>query len=627
MDRNSADEESWTWVLDDKEGFIEARVLEARGDGSAVVELPSGARATKKRSELGEPILAPRELGEDFPDMVRMGEVNEATILRAVRVRFLKELIYTNIGTILVAMNPFKRIDTYGPAVVARYSAVSAGEDSEPHAFQIASAAYRGVRQEQRDQSIIISGESGAGKTEATKHCLGFFAEAAGSSGGNMQDKLIKANPVLEAFGNAKTVRNNNSSRFGKLMEVHFNARAQICGCRIISYLLEKSRIVTQTALERNYHIFYQLPLAADEALLARLRLARSPEAYGYTRSSCCTAVPGLDDREEFADVLRSFAVLEFSPPEYEPLFAIVAGLLHLSNVDFAPGAGGEGDSGCAVGDSAGARAGLEDAAAALGMPAGALGQGLCQKLLVVGGSKRVLTPLTAAAARSARDSLAKALYSRLFTWLVARVNASMASGLRASVNIVGVLDIFGFEIFAHNTFEQLCINFCNEKLQQHFNTNVFKLEIRTYEAEGISYDEVKFVDNQDVLDMVEAKPSGLLVKLDDECKVPGGSDKGFLDKIRKAHASHARFCVSAVCVRAARAQARLAPPPSLPFLLLSYPLHTGKFSPLPPPFSLPLARPPARAPRRMSLASTTMLGASCTAWTPSWRRTRTSCC
>ena len=448
--------ESWVWVIDEKEGYIEAKVIESKGDGSKVVEpLGAGGVVTKKKGELGEAILSRSELAQDFPDMVRMGDVNEATILRNLKVRFLKELIYTNIGTILVAMNPFKRIDIFGPKVVEHYNGVTSGEESEPHVFQIASAAYRGVRQERRDQSIIISGESGAGKTEATKHCLVFFAGAAGSAEGNMQDKLIKANPVLESFGNAKTVRNNNSSRFGKFMEVHFNERAQICGCRIINYLLEKSRIVFQTSLERNYHIFYQLPIASDDALLAKLMLTRRPEDYGYTRNSCIR-VDGFDDVEEFKDVMESFHVLGFSAEEYEPLFRIVAGLLHLSNVEFEEI---DADSCRMVATEACAK-GKERAARVLGMDPAELGRGLVEKLIEakVGNTvERVRSPLNLFNATSARDSLSKALYNRMFNFLVARVNESMASGLSKSKNIIGVLDIFGFEIFVSNSFEQLC--------------------------------------------------------------------------------------------------------------------------------------------------------------------------
>ena len=526
--------ESWLWVKDEVEGFVEAKLLSPGPGEGATVEI-EGTPHVKKKSELGWPILSRTELTQDFPDMVRMGDVNEATILRAIKLRFLQEKIYTCIGTILVAMNPFKRIDIYGPDFVTLHRDAAAGEPPPPHVYQVAAAAYKGVRSERQDQSIIISGESGAGKTEATKHCLKFFAEAAGSAVGNMQDKLVQANPLLEAFGNAKTVRNNNSSRFGKFMEVHFNGRASICGCRIQNYLLEKTRIVTQTSTERNYHIFYQLPTAAPDALLNELMLSRNPADYGYTKHSQLR-VEGLDDAEEFRDVMKSLETLEFSEEVYKPLFQIVGGLLHLSNVEF----DGTGDD-AKLKSIPACSTGLVNAAKLLGFDAAALGAGLTEKLIVAR-SERLRSPLSPFMARVARDSLSMALYNRMFDWLVQQLNKSMAAGLGDSSKFCGVLDIAGFEIFQNNSFEQLCINFCNEKLQQHFNNYVFKLELAAYNAEGITYDDIVFADNQDRLDLVEKKPLGLLVMLDDECRVPKGSDKGFLDKIMAAHKGNKLF-------------------------------------------------------------------------------------
>ena len=288
---------------------------------------------------------------------------------------------------------------------------------------------------------------------ESSKKILQFLALHSNNTNvaGGIRDRLLQCTPVLEAFGNAKTVRNNNSSRFGKFMEVHFNERAQICGCKIINYLLEKSRIVFQTNLERNYHIFYQLPTASSDTLLAQLNLTRRPEDYGYTKHSQLQ-VPGLNDHEEFKDVMDSFKTLDFKEEDYLPMFKIVAGLLHLSNVEFE-----EVDSDtCRLSTSAACNKGRVDAAAQLGMDAELLGQGLTKKLIVVRG-ERTLSPLSLFNARSARDSMAKALYNKMFNWLIGRVNDSMKSGLSKSQNIIGVLDIFGFEIFVSNSFEQLC--------------------------------------------------------------------------------------------------------------------------------------------------------------------------
>jgi len=451
--------ERWCWAPSDTEAYIEGKFVKEHKDGSFDVELKSGpvtvpAAAAKDLKEKLKDIFIPRlsDISGDYEDMVRMSDVNEATILRNLKLRFSVDRIYTNIGTILVAMNPFKKIDgIYSDARVQEHLNTTPGEASAPHVFQTAAAAYLGVRGERVDQAIIISGESGAGKTEATKQCLSFFASAAGSSNGSMSEKLLSANPVLEAFGNAKTTRNNNSSRFGKWMEVHFNGRAQVCASRIQNYLLEKSRIVFQTKFERNYHIFYQLCVANIPAhMRAMLRLGR-PEDYGYTKHSSITA-DGLNDDHEFKDVTKSFAALEFTEADYLPMYRIVAGLLHMSNVDFTEV---DADS-CAVSDAPEARKGAELAAELMGMKPDELRKALSVKLIETNG-ERIAKLLSAPKAYDCRNSLAKAIYGRMFSWLVGKVNESMDKGLPESKNIIGVLDIFGFEIFESNSFEQLC--------------------------------------------------------------------------------------------------------------------------------------------------------------------------
>ena len=367
--------------------------------------------------------------------MVRMGDVNEATILHNLRARFVEDTVYTNIGTILVSINPFAWIPgLYSSELIAEHLNLPPGEISHPHVFQIAAAAFHGLRNEQQNQAIIISGESGAGKTEATKKCLQFFAEAAGSSdkSGGMEGKLLSANPILEAFGNAKTVRNNNSSRFGKWMEVHFNIRAQICGSQIINYLLEKSRVVFQAPNERNYHIFYMLCAAASPEIRAKLQIGKAEE-YGYINKSGCIVVDGLNDHHEFADLMAAFKELEFKQEEVETLFTMVAGLLHLSNVAFEAI---DADS-CRMAPSPATRSSLEKAAANLGVTPEALQLALEQKLIETR-NERVRSPLSAEKATDARNSLAKAIYGRQFDWLVQKVNSSMEGALSDSKNVIG---------------------------------------------------------------------------------------------------------------------------------------------------------------------------------------------
>ena len=452
-------EVKWCWVSHDTEAYVEAKFIKSNKDGSMEVEPKGGSVVTIKPAEVRDLteklrdiyIQRMSDIAGEYDDMVRMSDVNEATILRNLKLRFNNDRIYTNIGTILVAMNPFKKIEgIYSEARVQEHLATTPGDASDPHVFQTASAAYLGVRGERIDQAIIISGESGAGKTEATKQCLAFFASAAGSSSGSMSEKLLAANPALEAFGNAKTTRNNNSSRFGKWMEVHFNGRAEICGSRIVNYLLEKSRIVFQTKFERNYHIFYQLCVASPPQLRSVLNLTR-PEDYGYTKNSSITA-EGLNDDHEFKDVIKSFTALEFQEKDYMPMFRIVAGLLHLSNIDFIK----IDDDTSKISEAAETTRGVELAAGLLGMKPDDLRDGLIVKLREANG-ERIKSTLSQRAAADCRNSLSKAIYGRMFGWLVARVNSSMDAGLGASCNIIGVLDIFGFEIFESNSFEQLC--------------------------------------------------------------------------------------------------------------------------------------------------------------------------
>lgn len=522
------------------------------------------------KAHIGPDITSPAQLNEDFDDMVKMLEVNEASVLhnlrgrfmvrfrarRAVRVRALivgpsralpcaslccvqADNIYTNIGSILVSINPFKWMDhLYTWAHVKKHLSTKPGDFSAPHVFAIASAAFCSLRDEHENQSIIISGESGAGKTEATKKCLQFFAEAGGSRTGTMEKKLLSANPILESFGNAKTVRNNNSSRFGKWMAVHFDERAMICGSTITNYLLEKSRVVFQAERERNFHIFYQMCLGLSDAQRARYGLpAGCMPSFRYLSSSGCMEVDGIADDEDFKGLMDSLADVGFPEDVVDDMFRTVAAVLHLGNVSFDAI---DLDS-CEVSASAASSAAVTEFSRLMRVDPAAVRSSLKEKLVDSAGD-RVHARLSKQKAEDARNSLARTVYGKLFDWLVQRVNVAMAEGIASSKNVCGVLDIFGFEIFGRNSFEQMCINYCNEKLQQHFNAYVFKQETTTYDSEGIDYTEVRFIDNQDVLDLIEKKPLGLLPKLDDETRLPRGTSLSFLDKINKAHAANPRY-------------------------------------------------------------------------------------
>ena len=456
-------------------------------------------------------------------------------------------------GTILVSVNPFCWMpELYEEGVLLKYINQLPGEPLPPHIFGIGAAAYRGVKNEQEDQSVIISGESGAGKTEATKKCLQFLAEAAGAGTEGLEDRLLSANPILEAFGNAKTLRNNNSSRFGKWMAVHFNERAQICSSEIINYLLEKSRVVRQEEGERNYHIFFQLVTSPRY----REKFSLGPvEDYHFTNQSNCVEVAGIPDDDDLVATFESLWKIDsLEPPsdfeedprppaKYEPLLQVVAGVLHLGNISFEElDESVSTTGGCCVAKDARSQRSLEIASKLMGFTKDGLARGLEHKV-IQSARERISKELTPAEGADARNSLARAVYGRMFDWLVAEVNRSMLADRAASRNVIGVLDIFGFEIFPHNSFEQLCINYCNEKLQQHFNNHIFKMEEQCYQSEGIDYSEVQFIDNQDVLDVVEKKPHGLLPMLDNEVKLgKRGTDENFLQQVDRLHGDSHRY-------------------------------------------------------------------------------------
>ena len=558
------------WVRDDVQAWVPATIVDEEGD-KVKVELGGNARTlrTMKRGELGPLISREESLHVHLDDMVKMEDVNEATILHNVRMRFKEDLIYTNIGTILVSVNPFKWMtELYASHMVDRFQQVTPGELTPPHIYAVANAAMMGIRDEQEDQSIIISGESGAGKTEATKKCLQFFAEVtsknakeasaaagaaaagAGASGGGaktgIEQRLLAANPLLEGFGNAKTVRNNNSSRFGKWMVVHFDDRVRISMCHIENYLLEKSRVVFQARGERNYHIFYMMNVVPDADLKRTLGTSSAAD-FHFCSQGGCNVVEGMDDAKEFKELLESADALGLPKEEVQQLFRVAAAVLHMGNLQF-ESSDGDPQSPAALVRSPSVKKALAEASRLLGVPEETLASVFLHRLLVVNG-KATEAPLKMHEAAAARNTFAKTLYDRQFDWIVKRINTSMAGDVTRTKTKIGVLDIFGFEIFEHNSFEQLCINYCNEMLQQHFNYNVFKAEQETYRSEGIDASEVKYIDNQDVLDLIEKKadPAGVLHIIQQEILSRRGTDKGFLTKMNATHKANPRYVISDV--------------------------------------------------------------------------------
>ncbi|KAA0153961.1 hypothetical protein FNF31_06363 [Cafeteria roenbergensis] len=604
--------EGWNWIPDEAQGYVPAQ-YKGEGAGGTAMYLALGKAEPEAIAvkAVGSAISAMSSLKRHVDDMVKMEEVNEAAVLQNVRLRFERRIIYTNIGSILVSVNPFEHMDgLYTADQVALYGRAAAEAETRPHVFAIASNAFRGMAEEGLPQAIIISGESGAGKTEATKKCLQYMAEVAGSAAHGLDKRLLAANPILEAFGNAKTVRNNNSSRFGKWMVVRFlrppgaGQGLAIGGCHITNYLLERSRLVSPAPDERTYHVFYQLLAGADEAMQAELRLRPPSDCALFTRTTSCLAVPGMDDSAEWEDVVRSFGVLGFEEESVTSVLRCVSGVLQLADIDFEHAAAGSDGSGAVV--TAGARQRLEDAAALLGLEPADLERELTRRGRSAGAGRSAevtYSPLDVEASGDSRWALVTALYSKLFDWLVQEVNKSLAGspepavggagaapasaaaaaasagaaapgGGRPSLSIgvaqrtVGILDIFGFEIFQHNSFEQLCINYCNEKLQQLFNNHVFKEEERVYKAEGIDFSDVVYTDNQSVVDLIEgARPPGLLRKLDDMTLGMRATDAQLVASIVREHNASPDF----IAVLPARVKTLGLPRDALPFGVKHY--------------------------------------------------------
>uniref|UniRef100_A0A8C2TJ48 Unconventional myosin-Ic n=1 Tax=Coturnix japonica TaxID=93934 RepID=A0A8C2TJ48_COTJA len=464
---------------------------------------------------------------------------SEAAFIENLRKRFKENLIYTYIGSVLVSVNPYKELEIYSKQNMERYRGVSFYEVS-PHLYAIADNSYRSLRTERKDQCILISGESGAGKTEATKKILQYYAVTCPASQQveTVKDRLLQSNPVLEAFGNAKTLRNDNSSRFGKYMDVQFDYRGAPVGGHILNYLLEKSRVVHQNHGERNFHIFYQLLEGGEEDLLRRLGLEKNPQQYHYLVKGHCARVSSINDKNDWKVVRRALSIISFNDNEVEDLLSVVASVLHLGNVQFA--ADEQGNAQVTTENQ------IKYLARLLAVEGSVLRDALIHKKIIAKGEE-LISPLNLEQAAYARDALAKAIYGRTFSWLVNKVNKSLAYKVKfpgwRSTTVLGLLDIYGFEVFQHNSFEQFCINYCNEKLQQLFIELTLKSEQEEYESEGIAWEPVQYFNNKIICDLVEEKFKGIISILDEECLRPGdATDTTFLEKLEETVKNHPHF-------------------------------------------------------------------------------------
>lgn len=462
---------------------------------------------------------------------------NSAAFIDNLKKRFQENLIYTCIGPVLISVNPYKDLPIYGENVIKEYRNKHFYE-IPPHVFAITDNAFRSLIEENKGQCVLISGESGSGKTEASKKVLEYIAACSGhqTTVEGVKEKLLKSNPVLEAFGNAKTNRNDNSSRFGKYMDIQFDFTGTPIGGNILNYLLEKSRVVNQSAGERNFHIFYQLLAGASDELLHELQLERSLDKYNYLSGGAkCGTTPNINDGEHFKLIQKALNVLGFPAQETNEVFHIVASVLHMGNVNFVEREDTFVDL---VPDKVAGIAKL------LGVDAVELAAALTNRTIDARGDV-VTSPLNHEMAVYARDALAKAVYDRLFSWLVNRLNVSLqAKDLRgARNNVMGILDIYGFEIFQKNNFEQFCINFCNEKLQQLFIELTLKSEQDEYRREGIEWIQVEYFDNKVICNLIEEKHKGIISILDEECLRPGEpTDFTFLEKLTAQLADHPHY-------------------------------------------------------------------------------------
>ncbi|XP_058656588.1 unconventional myosin-VIIa isoform X2 [Ammospiza caudacuta] len=470
-------------------------------------------------------------------DMIRLGDLNEAGILRNLLIRYREHLIYTNCGgrtytgSILVAVNPYQLLPIYSPEQIRLYTNKKIGE-MPPHIFAIADNCYFNMQRNNKDQCCIISGESGAGKTESTKLILQFLAAISGQHSW-IEQQVLEANPILEAFGNAKTIRNDNSSRFGKYIDIHFNKRGAIEGAKIEQYLLEKSRVCRQAQDERNYHVFYCMLRGMTVEQKKKLGLGKATD-YNYLAMGNCTTCDGRDDSKEYANIRSAMKVLMFTDTENWEISKLLAAILHMGNLQYEARTYDNLDA-CEVVQSAS----LITAATLLEVEPQDVMNCLTSRTIITRG-ETVSTPLSMEQALDVRDAFVKGIYGRLFVWIVEKINAAIyrppSQELKSIRRSIGLLDIFGFENFTVNSFEQLCINFANENLQQFFVRHVFKLEQEEYNLENINWQHIEFTDNQDALDMIAIKPMNIISLIDEESKFPKGTDATMLHKLNSQH-------------------------------------------------------------------------------------------
>ncbi|XP_075907269.1 unconventional myosin-Va isoform X3 [Nelusetta ayraudi] len=518
------------WIPDAEEVWRSAELTKDynNGDVSLQLLLEDGASLEHKLDPKTKnlPYLRNPDILVGENDLTALSYLHEPAVLHNLKVRFVdSKLIYTYCGIVLVAINPYETLPIYGTDIINAYSGQNMG-DMDPHIFAVAEEAYKQMARDERNQSIIVSGESGAGKTVSAKYAMRYFATVSGSaSEANIEDKVLASNPIMEAIGNAKTTRNDNSSRFGKYIEIGFDNRYRIIGANMRTYLLEKSRVVFQADEERNYHIFYQLCASSHLPELKPLKLG-SANDFSYTRKGRSPVIEGVDDTKELSNTRHAFSLLGINESYQMGLFQVLAAILHLGNVEIKDR---DADSSIIPPNNSHLKAFCD----LVGVTYQDMSQWLCHRKLKTA-TETYVKPLPRLQATNARDALSKHIYAKLFNWIVEHVNKALMTNIKQH-SFIGVLDIYGFETFEINSFEQFCINYANEKLQQQFNMHVFKLEQEEYMKEQIPWTLIDFYDNQPCINLIEAK-MGILDLLDEECKMPKGSDDSWAQKLYNTH-------------------------------------------------------------------------------------------
>uniref|UniRef100_A0A3Q2XQV2 Myosin-9 n=1 Tax=Hippocampus comes TaxID=109280 RepID=A0A3Q2XQV2_HIPCM len=524
------------WVPSERLGFEAGSLKEERGDECVIELADSGKKIRVNKDDIQK--MNPPKFSK-VEDMAELTCLNEASVLHNLKERYYSGLIYTYSGLFCVVINPYKNLPIYSEEIVDMYKGKKKHE-MPPHIYAITDISYRSMMQDREDQSILCTGESGAGKTENTKKVIQYLAHVASShktkkDQGELEKQLLQANPILEAFGNAKTVKNDNSSRFGKFIRINFDVNGYIVGANIETYLLEKSRAIRQARDERTFHIFYYLLTGAGDKLRGELLL----ENYNNYRflSNGNVTIPGQQDKDLFAETMDAMRIMSIPEEEQIGMLKVVASVLQLGNMTFKKERHTD-------------QASMPDNTAAqkvchlMGMNVTDFTRAILSPRIKVG-RDYVQKAQTQEQAEFAVEALAKATYERMFRWLVMRINKALDKTKRQGASFIGILDIAGFEIFELNSFEQLCINYTNEKLQQLFNHTMFILEQEEYQREGIEWSFIDFgLDLQPCIELIEkpASPPGILALLDEECWFPKATDKSFVEKVLQEQGTHPKF-------------------------------------------------------------------------------------